>query len=91
MIYSMRKMKCRIRTALAVLCSILAAQADTAASQPASFSGDAGYDSEHDMLEKGLDLSADVYKCGHHGSDSSTSYTFLHAGTVDDMAGRHLM
>jgi len=41
------------------------------------FTGDAGYESEHAMLEAGYELSSTVLKVGHHGSDSSTSYVFL--------------
>lgn len=41
------------------------------------FTGDAESVSEHDMVEAGWDLSADVLKVGHHGSYSSTSYVFL--------------
>jgi len=39
--------------------------------------GDAEYDSEHDMLDAEYDLGATVLKVGHHGSESSTSYSFL--------------
>ena len=31
------------------------------------------------MLAKGYDLSATVLKCGHHGSETSTSQAFLDA------------
>ena len=41
------------------------------------FTGDAGRSAEADILENGYDISADVYKVGHHGSDTSTSYPFL--------------
>ena len=41
--------------------------------------GDAGRESEADMLDRGEDLSADVLKCGHHGSSDSTSDRFLKA------------
>lgn len=41
------------------------------------FTGDAERDEENDILNAGYDLSADVLKVGHHGSDSSTSYVFL--------------
>jgi beta-lactamase superfamily II metal-dependent hydrolase len=41
--------------------------------------GDAEADSEHEILEKGFDIAADVLKVGHHGSVSSTSDDFLHA------------
>lgn len=43
------------------------------------FTGDAGEDAEQDMLENGMDLSADVYKAGHHGSRTSTSQKFFEA------------
>ena len=41
------------------------------------FTGDAEWDEEHDLIEAGIDLSADVLKVAHHGSDTSTSYVFL--------------
>ena len=41
--------------------------------------GDAGQESEYDMLDRGEDLSADVLKCGHHGSSDGTSNRFLKA------------
>lgn len=41
------------------------------------FTGDAEREEEQDILNRGYDLSADVLKVGHHGSDSSTSYTWL--------------
>lgn len=43
------------------------------------FTGDAGTDSEKEMLAKGYNLKADVLKVGHHGSASSTSLEFLKA------------
>lgn len=43
------------------------------------FTGDAGEDAEQDMLAAGMDLSADVYKAGHHGSRTSTSREFFEA------------
>ena len=39
--------------------------------------GDAEWASEHDLVESGVDLSADVLKVNHHGSDSSSSYVYL--------------
>ena len=39
--------------------------------------GDAGFKSEEDMLLSGANLSADVLKVGHHGSETSTSKEFL--------------
>ena len=41
------------------------------------FDGDAEDISENEMLSKGLDVSVDVLKVGHHGSNSSTSQAFL--------------
>lgn len=42
------------------------------------FTGDAEREEEQTLLNKGLlKLKSDVLKVGHHGSDTSTSYTFL--------------
>lgn len=41
------------------------------------FTGDAELDEEEDIINAGYDISADVLKVGHHGSDSSTSYLWL--------------
>ena len=41
--------------------------------------GDAETVSEAEMLDAGFDLKADVLKCGHHGSSSSTGTGFLMA------------
>lgn len=41
------------------------------------FTGDAESDEEHDILSQGYDLSATVLKAGHHGSETSSSYSFL--------------
>lgn len=41
------------------------------------FCGDAESTSEKEMMRRGIDLSADVLKLGHHGSASSTSKEFL--------------
>lgn len=41
------------------------------------FAGDAEWDAEHAMVDSRYDLSADVLKVGHHGSDTSSSYVFL--------------
>ncbi len=41
------------------------------------FTGDAEQIAEHDILNAGFDVSADVLKVGHHGSYSSTSYLWL--------------
>ena len=43
------------------------------------FTGDAGEDAEKDILKTGIDVSADVYKVGHHGSKYSTSPDFFEA------------
>ncbi len=43
------------------------------------FTGDAGFESEEEMLEKGYDLRADLLKVAHHGSRYSTSMEFLEA------------
>lgn len=43
------------------------------------FGGDAEWAAEHDLVDSGVDLSADVLKVNHHGSDTSTSYVFLRA------------
>lgn len=45
------------------------------------FTGDAEATAEMDILANGIDISADVYKVGHHGSRSSTSQKFFK--TVD--------
>lgn len=39
--------------------------------------GDMEEYAEHELLEAGVDLKADVLKVGHHGSYSSTGYRFL--------------
>ena len=43
------------------------------------FTGDAGEEAERDILDTGIDISADVYKAGHHGSKYSTSEEFFKA------------
>lgn len=43
------------------------------------FTGDAEAESEQDILSSGTDLKADVLLVGHHGSNSSTSQSFLNA------------
>lgn len=43
------------------------------------FTGDAEWDEEHDLVDAGVDLRADVLKVPHHGSNSSSSYVFLRA------------
>lgn len=42
------------------------------------FTGDMEKDAETDMLDFGMDVSADVLKVGHHGSSTSTGYRFLY-------------
>lgn len=42
-------------------------------------SGDAEQESEWDMANSGMDISADVYVAGHHGSRTSTTEPFLDA------------
>ena len=41
------------------------------------FTGDMETKAEKDLLDQGADLSATVLKVGHHGSDTSSSYSFL--------------
>ena len=41
------------------------------------FTGDAEREAEQAILASGADLSVDVLKVGHHGSDTSTTYPFL--------------
>lgn len=41
------------------------------------FTGDASENAENDILDNGIDISADVYKVGHHGSKYSTSEEFF--------------
>lgn len=41
------------------------------------FTGDAEWDEEHDLIDAGLDIKADVLKVCHHGSNTSSSYVFL--------------
>ncbi len=43
------------------------------------FTGDAQKESETEMLKSGAALHADVLKCGHHGSKTSTTVSFLKA------------
>lgn len=47
------------------------------------FTGDAEATAEMDILATGIDISADVYKVGHHGSRSSTSQSFFKAVNPD--------
>lgn len=41
------------------------------------FTGDAEENAEIDMTQTGIDISADVYQVGHHGSSSSSSKAFM--------------
>lgn len=43
------------------------------------FSGDAGEEAESDIVDQWYDISADVYKAGHHGSYASSTDKFLNA------------
>ncbi len=43
------------------------------------FTGDAEEESEQEILAGGLELASTVLKCGHHGSETSTSPAFLEA------------
>ncbi len=43
------------------------------------FMGDAEWEAEHDLITRGIDVSADVLKIGHHGSPTSTSDEFVKA------------
>ena len=41
--------------------------------------GDIEVDTEYEMLDAGVDLSADICKLSHHGGDTSNTYDFLEA------------
>lgn len=43
------------------------------------FTGDAEEDAEADIVENGIDISADVYKVAHHGSNTATTDAFFEA------------
>ncbi|MBQ7565008.1 MAG: MBL fold metallo-hydrolase [Lachnospiraceae bacterium] len=43
------------------------------------FTGDAEETEENDILNTGINIQSDVYKVGHHGSNSSSSSPFLQA------------
>jgi len=43
------------------------------------FTGDAQEEAEEDILAAGMSVAADVYKAGHHGSDTSSCQDFLDA------------
>lgn len=47
------------------------------------FTGDAEEAAEKNILSTGIDISADVYKVGHHGSRTSTSQKFFKAVDPD--------
>ena len=47
------------------------------------FTGDAEAQAEEDILALGMDIHANVLKVGHHGSDTSTSDSFLSAVSPD--------
>lgn len=42
------------------------------------FTGDMEVLAENDMLNAGMDVTADVLKVGHHGSETSTGYRFVY-------------
>lgn len=46
------------------------------------FGGDAEWEAEHDLVESGANLRADVLKVNHHGSDTSSSYVYLRSVIV---------
>lgn len=43
------------------------------------FTGDAEKEVEYELLDSGSDLKADVLKIGHHGSSTSSAYSFIKA------------
>lgn len=47
------------------------------------FTGDATEKEEKEMVEAGMDLSADVLKVSHHGAEESSCYVFLRAVMPD--------
>lgn len=47
------------------------------------FTGDAEADAEEDILENGIDIDADVFHVGHHGSRTSNTEEFLAAVTPE--------
>lgn len=47
------------------------------------FTGDAEEEAEQDMLASGIDLSADVFKVAHHGSDTANTKDFLETVAPD--------
>ena len=48
------------------------------------FTGDAGEAAEKDIVDTGIDISADVYQVGHHGSRYSSGSTLLDAVNPTD-------
>lgn len=47
------------------------------------FTGDGEEEAEEDILANGLCVEADVYKAGHHGSDTASCEAFLEAADPD--------
>lgn len=47
------------------------------------FTGDAEAMAEHDIINSGMDIKADVIKVGHHGSGTSSTASFLNAVKPD--------
>lgn len=47
--------------------------------------GDAEYDEESGILKSGLDINADLYVAGHHGSSNSSSTAFVAAMSPSDV------
>lgn len=47
------------------------------------FTGDAQGEAEEDIVNLDIDIDADVYKVGHHGSNSSSSLDLLHKVTPE--------
>ncbi len=47
------------------------------------FTGDAGVKQEQEMVDSGTDLDAEILHLGHHGSNTSTSPSFLSAVTPE--------
>lgn len=43
------------------------------------FTGDAEYEDEQSAIASGMELKSTVMKIGHHGSNSSSSYSFIYA------------
>ena len=47
------------------------------------FMGDSGHLSEREIINSGADVSANVLKCGHHGSSTSSDSAFAHKVSPD--------